>query len=158
MAEGTTYVLRVSRVEAIAADDGVTFEIEGGIPSSAAQAIEKRLKNGGVKFEDADPDGAIYIDGKPFESRQLKFKERQRVFDLIGQLHTGETRFDPRLNAGEGGQRPFDPRAHASEEDIVVATVCVLKQRTDPDFTLEQALDMSEEDIEKPARPTRRSK
>lgn len=158
MAEGTAYVLHVTRVEAIAADDGVTFEIEGGLPSPAAKAIEKRLKDGTVKFEDVDPEGALWVDGEPITTDVLKQSEKQEVWRVIDRLHEGEQRFDYRLNAGEGGMRPFVARTDADETDLKAATVFVVKRRTDPEYTIEQALDLTDADLTKPSRPTRRGK
>lgn len=79
-------------------------------------------------------ESALYIDGEQVTMNDLTFREQRTMRDHIRAL------------APDG-----DPD-NASEADIVPALIAVVKQRTDPKFTLEQALDFKPGDLERPTR------
>lgn len=82
----------------------------------------------------ATEESALYIDGERVTMADLTFREQRRMRDYVKEL------------APDG-----DPD-NAAEADIVPALIAVVKQRTDPGFSLEQAQDFKPGDLERPTR------
>lgn len=81
-------------------------------------------------------DSALWLDGKPYTVDDLTFREQRKLRDLIRELAPGE-----------------DVES-ASEADFIPAFIAVIKQRDDPGFSVEQALDFRPADL---ARPQKRA-
>jgi hypothetical protein len=87
-------------------------------------------------------ESGIWVDGKCYTDDDLTFREQRTIRSLLRELME-----DPL----------FDP-LDAAQADLMPAYVCVIKRRTDPGYTVEQALDIKPSDLAKPekkARPTR---
>lgn len=91
----------------------------------------------GVPVADQGDESALWIDGKPYVSDDLTFREQRQLRDYIRQL------------------APGGDQDEAGDADIIPALVTVIRQRDDQSFTLEQALDMRPSDVERP--PTKRA-
>jgi hypothetical protein len=86
----------------------------------------------------------FHVDGKPFEYDDLTYREKREARRIVRELAD-----DPTL-------RWFQ----ADPEDQGPAMIFVVRQRTDPAFTLDMALDSKDEDYWKPVpekRPTKRA-
>ena len=83
------------------------------------------------------PDG-LWIDGVAYTISDLTYREQRTLRDLVRSLAPDN----------------LDP-ADAPDADYVPAIITVIKQRTDPAFTIDQALDFKPSDLEPPARPTK---
>lgn len=77
----------------------------------------------------------IHVDGLAVSEDDLTFREQRAMRELIRQI------------------APQNDLDQAGDADILPALICVIKQRTDPAFTIEQALDFRPSDLEAP--PTR---
>lgn len=80
----------------------------------------------------ADTDTGLWVDGEHVTLDDLTFGEQHRMRKYAKEL------------AGT------DDIEDAGEIDLIPAMVCVVKQRTDKDFTLEQALEVKPKDLEPP--------
>lgn len=85
----------------------------------------------------SDTDAGIWMDGETVTVDDLTFKERRQMrayaLDLAG---------------GDDGE--------ILEDDMLVGMICVVKQRTQPDFTLEDASLVKPKDLVPPADPPTR--
>ena len=86
--------------------------------------------------ETAPPAPAIYVDGQPYTIDDLTFREQRQMREFVKQLAPAED-----------VARSIED---ASDADYIPAVIAVIKQRTDEDFTLEQALDFKPTDLEGP--------
>lgn len=87
--------------------------------------------------EHQEPDVRLMIDGETFETDDLTFREKREVRKTIRQLMD-------------------DPEADMSEalmDDVWLATIYVIKRRTEPELTLEDAMDLKLKDYLKPVEP-----
>ncbi len=83
----------------------------------------------------ADTDEGIYFDGALASVNQLSYREQRVMRDLAQSL------------------APNGDIAEASEADLVPAMYTVLKRRTEPNYSLEEALDLKPADLEPPDPP-----
>lgn len=143
MAESNAYHLTVAEITAEApngAGPNVVLKVEGELPAAVKKAIVSRLKAGKVEIvKDDDPKDGLWIDGELVTYDDLSYGERHEIRRTIMQFHEDEEGFEP---------------ADASPDDIIPATVFVVKRRNDPEFSLEQALQVKPSDLEHKSRPT----
>lgn len=85
----------------------------------------------------ADTETGLFIDGTVYTVDDLSYREQRKMRELARELAP-----DGELDA-------------AGEIDLIPAMVCVLRRRTEPSFSLEQALDVKPKDLEQPVPPTR---
>jgi hypothetical protein len=81
-------------------------------------------------------ESALYIDGEQVTMGDLTFREQRTMRDIIRNL------------------APDNDPDNAAEADIIPALITVWKQRTDPKFSLDDALDFKPGDLDAP--PTRK--
>jgi hypothetical protein len=91
------------------------------------------------------PDGSIAVDGRFWTVADLTFRERRELREMVRQLM---------------GNPHAEISDVSDDADIVPPLVATIKKRTDPSFTLDQALDMTEAELEEAARavPTKAAK
>ena len=89
--------------------------------------------------QDEAPDGALWIDGQPHTLDELTYREQRQLRTFVKEL----------------SDEPVEGVEDVVEVDLIPAFITVIKQRTDPGFTLDQALDFKSSDLEAPARPTK---
>lgn len=91
------------------------------------------------------PEGSIAVDGRFWTIEDLTFRERRELRSLI-------------RDALENPHAEI--RDVVDDADIVPQLVFLIKRRADPEYTLEQALDLSEAELEEAARtvPTKAAK
>jgi hypothetical protein len=91
------------------------------------------------------PDGSIAVDGRFWTIEDLTWRERRELRDLVREAIANPT---------------AEIRDVIDDADIVPQMVFLLRRRTDPEFTLEQALDMTEAELEEAAKavPTKAAK
>lgn len=77
-------------------------------------------------------ESALFIDGERVTMADLTFREQREMRDHIRTLS------------------PDNDPDNAAEADIIPALIAVYKKRSDPAFTLEQALDFKPGDLEAP--------
>lgn len=92
-------------------------------------------------MDEFDPgmDAGIYIDGTLYTVDDLSFREQRAMREMVREL------------APEGDVEL------ATTADALPAFLCVVKRRTDPEFTIDQALDAKPSDLQKPP-PTKRGR
>lgn len=81
-----------------------------------------------------DTNAGIWIDGETVAVDDLSFKERRQMRAYALELAGGDDE-------------------EMLEDDLLVGMICVVKQRTNPDFTLEQATEVKPKDLVPPADP-----
>lgn len=82
---------------------------------------------------------SITINGKRYTDDELTFKEQRELRTLVRQLVE-------------------DDKANLAEQDmmdVLPALVCVIVKRDNPDFTMDEALDMKIGDVLQPDPPTK---
>lgn len=77
--------------------------------------------------------GGLYIDGQLVTMESLSFREQRQVRELVREI------------------APNGDLDEAQEMDIVPAIVCVVHRRTNPDYSLDEALDVTEEQLAPPS-------
>lgn len=90
----------------------------------------------------SNDEGGLWIDGQRFTDDDLTFREQREVRRILRELMD-----DPN----------FDP-LDAAQADLMPAFVCVVKRRANPDYKVDEALNLKPADLKKPAkgaRPTR---
>lgn len=90
----------------------------------------------------ADIEAGVWIDGQHYTDDDLTLGDECRVSELARQL------------------APNEDLDEATQSMLLAAFVCVVKQKTDPSFTIEQALEMKRVDFAKPEtkkRPPRKA-
>lgn len=85
---------------------------------------------------------AIYIDGVPYTIDDLSYREHREMRSIVQGLVPSD------------GDISADP-ADAAEADFIPAVITVIKRRTDPDFSVDQALEFRPKDLEPPVPPTK---
>lgn len=85
--------------------------------------------------DDQDQGAALYIEGEQVTMADLSFREQRRMREYIR------------------GLAPDNDPDKASEADIVPALIAVWKARTDPAFTIDDALDWKPTDLDAPPTP-----
>ena len=83
---------------------------------------------------------AIWIDGQAYTFDDLTYREQRKVRDLL-----------------KGIAPDVEDTDDASLADFMPCVITVIKQRTDPDFTIDQALDFSPKELRAPERPTKKA-
>jgi hypothetical protein len=91
------------------------------------------------------PEGSIAVDGRFWTVADLTYRERRELRDEVRKLL---------------GNDHAEIADVVDDADIIPPLVYLIRRRTDPEFTLEQALDMSEAELEEAAekvdaRPTK---
>ncbi len=85
----------------------------------------------------AEENEAITVHGVTVTAEQLTFRERREVRRIAEEVAISD---------------------EADEDDMLVAIVTVVARRSVPDFTVEQAMDMTPDDlVPAPAPPTKRA-
>lgn len=82
----------------------------------------------------ANDDGSIYIEGKAYSPDDLSFREQREMRKLYRDLVE-----DPAADIGE-----------AANMDFLPILAYMIRRRDDPDYTLEQALDLTVSDLVAP--------
>lgn len=88
----------------------------------------------------------LYIDGQKVTVDDLTFGEQRKMAEIIRSLVPATTI----LNTNTGEQRTFHDTDSATQADIAAAIIYVWKQRTNPQFTLDDALGLTFGDITAP--------
>lgn len=81
----------------------------------------------------AEPTTGVTIDGHVYTLKSLSFRERLELRKLI------------RASIGRDDAELYDV---VDDADLIPNIVYLVKRRSDPTYTLDQALDMSEADLE----------
>lgn len=79
----------------------------------------------------------IWLEGQAYDADDLTFREQRKLRDYMREL------------------APNNDVEEASDADFFPALICVIKQRSEEAFTLEQALDFKESDLSGP--PTKKA-
>jgi hypothetical protein len=83
-------------------------------------------------------EGALWIDGKPYKWDDLTIGEKNRARNLLWQI------------------APGNELENAGPDEINACAYTVLRQRTEPEFTLDDCFEMKSEDLVK--RPPTRAR
>lgn len=81
---------------------------------------------------------SIWLDGKPYTVDDLSYREQREMRQLACSLVESGSIED------------------ATEPEITPAMVCVIRRRDEPEYTLDQALDVKPRDLEEPESPPRK--
>ena len=76
--------------------------------------------------------GDVYVDGQKVAVADLTFGEQVRLRQIVRELSPG------------------NDDDEASSAEMAAALITVVKQRSDPNYTLKQALDLKESDLAAP--------
>jgi hypothetical protein len=90
---------------------------------------------------DQAPAPGIYIDGVPYNVSDLTYGEQRELRKLVLELAPDS----------------LTDMYEADDADFVPAVICVIKRRTDPDFSINQALEIKPADHAPPGPPTKRA-
>lgn len=93
----------------------------------------------------------LFIDGETYTFDDLTYREQRLMREKLRELVPPED-LEPRIGADGESYRP-DVVDAASPVDYIPAFIYVIKQRTDSEFTLEQAMDFKPADLVVPAKP-----
>lgn len=89
-----------------------------------------------------DPLDTLYLNGETFEFESMTFGERKKVMKVAGQLAQVE---DP----------DADPATDWTRDDMRLAFAIVCSRRSNPDFSLEDGLEMTPAALEVPPTPAK---